>query len=95
LYLDEPTTGLDSSVSKDIMLYLKDITRKTGLTVATIIHQPRYDIIRECDDLVLLGKGGRTVYSGPADKALEYFDSIGFKCPEHANPAGIQFMVSR
>ena len=85
--LDEPTTGLDSSVSKDIMLYLKDIARKTGLTVISIIHQPRYDIIKECDDLILLGKGPHTVYSGPADRALDYFASIGFTCPEHANPA--------
>ena len=41
LFLDEPTTGLDSSVAKDIMVYLKDIARNTGLTIVAVLHQPR------------------------------------------------------
>jgi ABC-type multidrug transport system ATPase subunit len=70
------------------MIHLKEIARKTGLTVISVLHQPRYDIVQELDDIVLLGRGGRTIFSGPAEKTLEYFSSIGFTCPEHANPAG-------
>jgi hypothetical protein len=39
------------------------------------------------DDVLLLGKGGRTVYLGPTNKALSYFEELGFQCPEHSNPA--------
>eukprot|EP01114_Cavostelium_apophysatum_P015588 TRINITY_DN4279_c0_g1_i1.p1 TRINITY_DN4279_c0_g1~~TRINITY_DN4279_c0_g1_i1.p1 ORF type:complete len:767 (-),score=153.56 TRINITY_DN4279_c0_g1_i1:58-2358(-) len=87
LFLDEPTTGLDSAVAKDLCQHLKNVTRKRNLTTVAVLHQPRYDIFLMYDDVILLGRGGRTVYSGPANRALEYFSSIGFECPEHVNPA--------
>ena len=31
------------------------------------------------DHVLLLGVGGRTVYSGPANQAMPYFDSLGFQ----------------
>lgn len=37
-------------------------------------------------DVLLLGKGGRTVYLGPSERALEYFESLGFPLPEAVNP---------
>ena len=88
LFLDEPTTGLDSSVSKDLMIHLKEIARSTGLTVIAVLHQPRYDIFSEVDDIVLLGRGGRTIFSGPTSNCYDYFSSIGYTCPEQMNPAG-------
>jgi hypothetical protein len=42
------------------------------------------------DNVLLLGKGGRTVYLGPTKDALEYFDKLGFKCPLHVNPADVR-----
>lgn len=39
------------------------------------------------DDVLLLGKGGRTVYLGPTSKALGYFTDLGFEIPQHSNPA--------
>lgn len=33
-----------------------------GLTVVSVIHQPRYEIFQMFDEVLLLGKGGRTVY---------------------------------
>jgi hypothetical protein len=38
-------------------------------------------------DVLLLGKGGQTVYLGPSEKALEYFEGLGFACPDRTNPA--------
>lgn len=40
------------------------------MTIVVVIHQPRYEIIEACDALLLLGKGGRTVYMGPTSDAL-------------------------
>lgn len=38
------------------------------------------------DDLVLLAKGGLTVYHGPAKKVEEYFSGLGIIVPERVNP---------
>ncbi|KJE90030.1 ABC transporter [Capsaspora owczarzaki ATCC 30864] len=86
LFLDEPTSGLDSSSSKEVCGCLQRLA-KTGLTVVAVVHQPRYEIFDMLDDLLLLGKGGRTVYLGPSKQALSYFEGLGFRCPSQCNPA--------
>ena len=37
--------------------------------------------------MLLLGSGGVTVYLGPAARALEYFEGLGYRCPERTNVA--------
>ncbi len=86
LFLDEPTSGLDSTSSLEVCKALRDIA-ETGITVITVIHQPRYEIFTMFHDVLLLGKGGQTVYLGPSEDAIKYFESIGFFCPERTNPA--------
>jgi len=77
---------LDSSTSQEVCESLRRVAEK-GLTVVAVIHQPRYEIFRMFHDVLLLGKGGRTVYLGPSEEALPYFENLGFKCPQHTNPA--------
>lgn len=38
------------------------------------------------DDLILLAKGGLTVYHGPVKKVEEYFAGLGIHIPERVNP---------
>ena len=38
------------------------------------------------DDLILLAKGGLTVFHGPVKKVEEYFAGLGIKIPERVNP---------
>ena len=45
------------------------------------------------DDVLLLGKGGRTVYLGPANAALSYFERLGFRCPPLVNAADFMMDV--
>jgi ABC-type multidrug transport system ATPase subunit len=59
LFLDEPTTGLDSSGAYDVISALKNMT-KLGWTIVTVIHQPRYSIFTLFDQVLLLGMGGYT-----------------------------------
>lgn len=47
---------------------------KLDLTVVAVVHQPRFEIFTMFDDVLLLGKGGRTVYLGPSVDALPYFE---------------------
>ncbi|NXV37324.1 ABCG2 protein, partial [Rissa tridactyla] len=85
LFLDEPTTGLDASTANAVLLLLKRMS-KQGKTIIFSIHQPRYSIFRLFDNLTLLA-AGRVLYHGPAQNAIEYFQSIGYQCEPYNNPA--------
>lgn len=45
-----------------------------------------YTLYRMFDDLILLAKGGMTVYHGPVKKVEEYFSGLGIVVPERVNP---------
>jgi ABC-type multidrug transport system ATPase subunit len=86
LCLDEPTSGLDASSAKSLVSALRKLSR-SGLTVAAVIHQPRYEIFEMFDDVLILGKGGQTVFQGAVDECVPYFQSLGYEAPAHGNPA--------
>ncbi|KAF9208073.1 hypothetical protein BGZ59_010806 [Podila verticillata] len=87
LFLDEPTSGLDSSTSLEVCKLLKQIAQEQYLTVAAVVHSPSPHAFNQFDDLLLLGSGGRVVYSGPRDEAAAYFESIGYPVPDDESPA--------
>ncbi|XP_062221516.1 ABC transporter G family member 28-like isoform X2 [Phragmites australis] len=85
LILDEPTSGLDSASS---LLLLRALRREAleGVNISMVVHQPSYTLYRMFDDLILLAKGGMTVYHGPVKKVEEYFTGLGIVVPERVNP---------
>ncbi|XP_042511538.1 ABC transporter G family member 28-like isoform X2 [Macadamia integrifolia] len=85
LILDEPTSGLDSSSSQ---LLLRALRREAmeGVNICMVVHQPSYSLFRMFDDLILLAKGGLTVYHGPVKKVEEYFSGLGINVPDRVNP---------
>ncbi|XP_077876866.1 broad substrate specificity ATP-binding cassette transporter ABCG2-like [Ictidomys tridecemlineatus] len=85
LFLDEPTTGLDGKTANDVFILLKRISQQ-GRTIIFTAHQPLYSIFRLFDSLTILASG-ELMYHGPAQKALEYFQSAGFPCKFYNNPA--------
>jgi ABC-type multidrug transport system ATPase subunit/ABC-type multidrug transport system permease subunit len=85
LFLDEPTTGLDSYASESVINTLSKLALQ-GRTIVFTIHQPSVEVLSLFDRLLLLGRG-RTVYSGTNAEMLDYFASIGYKCPPWENPA--------
>ena len=85
LFLDEVTTGLDSSSAFQLISTLKSLANK-GRTIITTIHQPRSEIWSLFDHVVLLSRGS-PLYSGPTDKCLLYFESLGYDLPPFCNPA--------
>ncbi|KAI1320190.1 hypothetical protein EDD11_001795 [Mortierella claussenii] len=92
LFLDEPTSGLDSATSLEVCKLLKQIAQEQFLTVAAVVHSPSPHAFNQFDDLLLLGAGGRVVYSGPRDEAVDYFKSIGYPIPNDESPA--DFFIS-
>lgn len=85
LFLDEPTTGLDANTANSIMELLQKLS-KNGKTIIFAIHQPRYSIFRQFDHLTLMNKGD-IIFAGHADKAISYFEDLGYKCEPFNNPA--------
>jgi len=77
IFLDEPTTGLDSFTATSVMETLGDLARKDNRTVISTIHQPNSDIFDMFDRLVLLAKG-KIIYFNQASLSVEYFGSIGY-----------------
>jgi ABC transport system ATP-binding/permease protein len=91
LYVDEPTSGLSSRDSENVMDLLKELAHK-GKLIFVVIHQPSSDIFKLFDKLLLLDKGGYPVYYGNPTEAiyffrrrLEFVNSEQVECPECGN----------
>lgn len=52
-----------------------------GHTVVITAHQPRKEIWSAFDQILLLAKGGRTVYSGSTSSLFTFLESAGEVCP--------------
>jgi ABC-type multidrug transport system ATPase subunit len=85
VFLDEPTTGLDSSTALQVINLLKNLA-VGGRTIVSTIHQPSSEIYQGFDRLMLLVRGN-TIYQGSAKEAVESFAHIGFECPPLSNPS--------
>lgn len=91
VFLDEPTSGLDSQTSWSICNLMEKLT-KAGQAILCTIHQPSAILFQRFDRLLLLAKGGKTVYFGDIGKnsyiLTDYFvRNGGPPLPLDANPA--------
>ncbi|GME80130.1 unnamed protein product [Ambrosiozyma monospora] len=91
LFLDEPTSGLDSESSWSIVQFLRALA-DSGQAILCTIHQPSATLFEVFDRLLLLKKGGKTVYFGDigpnSSTMLNYFEkNSGVKCGSSENPA--------
>lgn len=80
LYVDEPTSGLSSRDSENIMDLLKELSLK-GKLIFVVIHQPSSDIFKMFDKLKILDVGGYPIYYGNPVDAVSYFKRL----VEHVN----------
>ncbi|GLE01525.1 hypothetical protein PINS_up010355 [Pythium insidiosum] len=92
LFLDEPTSGLDARSAKMIMDGVRKVA-DTGRTVVCTIHQPSSEVFMVFDSLLLLKRGGETVFFGDlgknASQLIKYFESVPGVAPieDGYNPA--------
>lgn len=89
LFLDEPTTGLDSYQALNVMQKLRTLAEE-GRTVLVSIHQPRSSIFSLFTGIYLLSQGS-PVYAGSPDQAIDHFSNLGHELPPKFNPA--DFMI--
>jgi len=87
LFCDEPTTGLDAATALLACLRLRRVSRR-GVTVVTVLHQPRPEIFWDAVDILALVVKGRVVFAGPPSLAAKKFLSRpGHAVKETLNPA--------
>lgn len=86
LFMDEISTGLDSSTTYQIVKCLQQIVHLTDATVVMSLLQPAPETFDLFDDIILLSDG-QIVYEGPREHVLEFFGSCGFQCPDRKGTA--------
>jgi hypothetical protein len=92
IFLDEPTTGLDSNISYEVMAAVRNLANQNR-TVCCTIHQPSIEVFALFDKLILMASGEQ-VYYGTTHEAVKYFSSptLDFQFVKGMNPA--EFVMS-
>lgn len=93
LLMDEISTGLDSSTTFQIVNSLKQYVHILEGTVIISLLQPAPETYNLFDEILLLSDG-KIVYEGPRENVLEFFESMGFKCPDRKGVADFLQEVS-
>ncbi|XP_050286353.1 pleiotropic drug resistance protein 1-like isoform X2 [Quercus robur] len=95
LFMDEISTGLDSSTTFQIVNSIKQYVHIFNGTVVISLLQPAPETYNLFDDIILISDG-QIAYQGPREQVLEFFESMGFKCPERKGVANfLQEVTSR
>ncbi|KAI4329293.1 hypothetical protein L6164_021576 [Bauhinia variegata] len=86
LFMDEISTGLDSSTTFQIVKSLRQSVHILNTTAVISLLQPAPETYELFDDIILLSDG-QVVYQGPREYVLDFFESMGFRCPERKGVA--------
>ncbi|KAJ7955316.1 Pleiotropic drug resistance transporter [Quillaja saponaria] len=86
LFMDEISTGLDSSTTFQIVTCLQQLVHIRDATALVSLLQPAPETFDLFDDLILMAEG-KIVYHGPRSEVLSFFEDCGFKCPERKGVA--------
>ncbi|KAF8653894.1 hypothetical protein HU200_062030 [Digitaria exilis] len=85
-FMDDISTGLDSSTTFEIIKFLQQMAHLMDLTMVISLLQPPPETLELFDDIILLCEG-QIVYHGPRENATDFFETMGFKCPSRKNVA--------
>lgn len=84
LFVDEPTSGLSSTDSENVVALLKEQAMSGKLVMANI-HQPSSDLFKQFDQLLVLDRGGYPVYSGNPLEGISYFKKLADRVDAEEN----------
>ena len=93
LFMDEISTGLDSSTTFQIMNSIKQYVHIFNGTAVISLLQLAPETYNFFNDIILISDG-QIVYQGSRKQVLEVFESMGFKCPERKGVADFLQEVS-
>lgn len=83
LFMDEPFTGLDSSLAMTVLGALREVAASERVAVIITVHQPSSPMWAAFDALLLMAPGGRVAYFGPREAAAALFPP----CPSNWSAA--------
>ncbi|KAL6653393.1 hypothetical protein ACP70R_008971 [Stipagrostis hirtigluma subsp. patula] len=86
LFMDEISTGLDSSTTFQIVSCLQQLAHISKSTVLVSLLQPAPETYELFDDIILMAEG-KIVYHGSKSCIISFFESCGFKCPQRKGAA--------
>lgn len=89
LFLDEPTSSLDSSMAFEVVTLLRNLCESSGPAILLSVHQPSKDILLMFHFVYLLSKGDK-IYQGSPDHVVTFLESFGYESKSD-NPA--EFML--
>ncbi|OVA16670.1 ABC transporter-like [Macleaya cordata] len=95
LFMDEISTGLDSSTTFQIVSCIQQLVNITDGTALVSLLQPAPETFDLFDDIILFAEG-KVLYHGPRNHILKFLEDCGFKCPKTKGVADfLQEVVSR
>ncbi|XP_027174773.1 ABC transporter G family member 31 [Coffea eugenioides] len=95
LFMDEISTGLDSSTTYQIVKCLRNFVHLMEGTILMALLQPAPETFDLFDDLIVISEG-YIVYQGPRADVVDFFESLGFRLPPRKGVADfLQEVTSR
>ncbi|KAK0468291.1 P-loop containing nucleoside triphosphate hydrolase protein [Desarmillaria tabescens] len=85
LFLDEVTSGLDSTSAREVMSAIRTLAVAEGMFVIATIHQPSLETLGQFTDLIMLSQG-KICYSGKVDDLERFFEHWGKPVPRFKTP---------
>ncbi|KAH9613074.1 hypothetical protein KSS87_005297, partial [Heliosperma pusillum] len=86
LFMDDISSGLDTSTTFQIVNCIRQFVHILKGTAVLSLLQPVPETFNLFDDIILLSDG-QIVYQGPRESVIEFFEFMGFKCPERKGVA--------
>ena len=85
VFLDEPTTGLDSFNAFEVLTLLRKLSSEEGRIVIFTIHKPSSELFELLDKICILALG-KNLYFGGKDQSIDMFRFNGLLIPPNYNP---------
>ncbi|KAL9227633.1 hypothetical protein vseg_003301 [Gypsophila vaccaria] len=86
LFMDEISNGLDTSTTFQIVNSIRQAIHILNGTAVISLLQPAPETYDLFDDVILISDG-YIVYQGPREHILDFFESMGLRCPERKGVA--------
>ncbi|KAH9476836.1 ABC transporter G family member 11 [Psilocybe cubensis] len=86
LFLDEVTSGLDSTSAREVMAAIGTLSKAEGMIVIASIHQPSLETLAQFTNVMFLASG-KTCYLGRVDELDAFFEEFGHPVPRFSSPS--------